>query len=195
MDCEYIRFNHYIDLNPENDYYDTTCVSPNKCFIVCSANPNTRYRPKEVKKEEKKEESINDTKSVSLFFCPCGKMPDYTYYNFYGKQEYVSVACSDPKCKKIQIQIAFPTAEMAEAYWNEEVQKYNFNENLSKQLNPCLCGNQAKVFSEDLADFYVWFIRCDKCGRVLIANPNPYKLIKRWNDLAARKGKDTDDME
>ena len=198
MDCEYIRFNHYIDLNPENDYYDTTCVSPNKCFTVCSANPNIRYRPKGVKNEDKKKENMNDTKSVTLSFCPCGKMPIYKYYKTQypdGEREFISIQCSDPNCKKIQLNVAYPTAEMAEIDWNDEVQKYNFNENLSKQLSPCLCGGQAKVFSEDIVDFYIWYIRCDKCGRILTANPNPYKLIKRWNDLAALKGKDTDDME
>lgn len=190
MDCEYIRSIHYID----NGQFEYMCASPNKCFTVCPANHNIRYRPK----EKRKEENISYTKSVPLSFCPCGRMPVYKHYKTQdpdGEREFISIQCSDPNCKKIQLNVAYPTAEMAEIDWNGEVQKYNFNENLSKQLSPCPCGGQAKIFSEDIADFYLWYIRCDKCGRILTASPNPYKLIERWNDLAARKGKDANDME
>ena len=188
MDCEYMATIHYID----TDEIKYECINPNHCFQNCSSNPDPKHRLKT---------SVENKKSMDgekIMLCPCGKIPAYTYYKLPDrdeKQEYVFVACSDPECKKIQSLAAFPTVKMAEDYWNKEVQKYNFNENLSKKLSPCLCGGPAKIFTEDIAGFYLWYIRCDKCGKTLTTNPEPYKLIERWNNLAARKGKDTDDME
>ena len=93
--------------------------------------------------------------------------------------------CSNPKCEWSYAYITFSTQEQADKEWNKKVDRKEQMLEWSRRLKPCSCGGTAWfVHEHDGGNFGLWFVRCDRCQKLLTASETMDAIIEAWNRRA-----------
>jgi hypothetical protein len=117
--------------------------------------------------------------------CPlCGSKPNFRLTSRgFGRQSKTvyGYVCSTSSCPWSYAYTAYYTKEDAVKEWNKRV---CWEEQLMKwgdQLNPCKCGGKANLIYESYNGHGFWFVRCEKCQRLLTASECMNEIIEGWN--------------
>ena len=93
--------------------------------------------------------------------------------------------CSNPKCEWSYAYTPFATQEQADKEWNKKVDRKEQMLEWSRRLKPCSCGGTAFLIHENYGgNFDLWFVRCDKCQKILTASETMDAIIEAWNRRA-----------
>lgn len=126
---------------------------------------------------------------VELKPCPiCGSDPKLQISrNGYGRRSKVVYGhtCSNPKCGWSYACTTYSNLEEANSEWNKKVDRKEQALEWSRRLKPCSCGGTACLVNERYGENSgLWFIRCEKCQKLLAASEAMDAIIDAWNRRA-----------
>ena len=122
-----------------------------------------------------------------LDLCPkCGNAPRLSISRQgRGRQSYSVYGhiCSNCECSWSYACTVYRDREEARKMWNAKARWYKQLEKWSQRLDPCSCGGKAKLVYECYSGsgYGFWFVRCEKCHRLLSAAKSMEAIIESWN--------------